>query len=247
MKTKLLFITICLTFLASSSLGEKTLKKDESYEGDLGIQVIRKITLPKGYHEGLYLDGGNIWVCNGKKINTWVIDTSNGKVSSKIIPVAGFTEGITQVGEGDFWVTDWDDKKLYRVKIKENKMVAERAVSLEPAYPAGVIWTGEELYVITWTRGIGTKYGLLRMNKEGELLDEIRIKRIHEPAHLAWDGKYLWITSWYNQKVYKISTEDFKILGSFDSPAKDTTGIVWDGEGFWITGTHDDLYKVKLK
>jgi len=126
-------------------------------------------------------------------------------------------------------------------------MVAERAVSLEPAYPAGVIWTGEKLYVITWTRGIGTKYGLLRMNKEGELLDEIRIKRIHEPAHLAWDGKYLWITSWYNQKVYKISTEDFKILGSFDSPAKDTTGIVWDGEGFWITGTHDDLYKVKLK
>ena len=46
--------------------------------------------------------------------------------------------------------------------------------------------------------------------------------------------------------MYQVDPQDFRVLGHFTSPAKAATGIAWDGEYFWITGTYDDLYKVRV-
>ncbi|MFQ5953007.1 MAG: hypothetical protein ACE5JK_06355, partial [Candidatus Omnitrophota bacterium] len=164
----------------------------------------------------------------------------------EIKSIGTFTEGITAYGDGTFWLTDWEAKKIYRVTIKEGKMSVEYEIELDPAHPAGVVWTGENLYMITWTRGMGTTYHLMQLDENERMFRKMRIKRIHEPAHLAWDGSHLWITSWYSQLVYKIDVETFKIVGSFRSPAPDATGITWDGEHFWITGTRADLYQLEV-
>ena len=246
---KLLLITLTLLFTLFSTLVFSeipTLKRTEDYKANIPVRVIKKIALPKGYHEGLFSDGDHIWVSNGKGQKTWVIEPDRGTVVLEIEPVGSFTEGITAAGDGTYWVTDWEEKKLYRVKLLEDKMKEEGAVSLAPAHPAGVARVGGKLYVVTWTRGAGTKYHLVEFDERGEMLRKIQIKRIHEPAHLAWDGRYLWLTSWYSRRVYKIDISTLTVLGSFKSPAKDTTGIAWDGEYFWITGTHADLYQVKV-
>ncbi|MGB3081642.1 MAG: glutaminyl-peptide cyclotransferase [Candidatus Omnitrophota bacterium] len=248
MKTKLTLIlaVLILSFQCHTFAEERAVKKAKKYDAKIPVRIIKEVPLPKGYHEGLYYDGKNMWVCNGEKGNIWVVNPDTGKVLSEIEPVGSFTEGITAADNGTFWVTDWEEKMIYRVKIGEGKMSVEYEIDLSPAHPAGVVWTGDRLYMITWTRGLGTKYHLMQLNKNERMFRKMLIKRIHEPAHLAWDGKNLWITSWYNQLVYKVDVETFEIVGSFRAPVRDVTGIVWDGEYFWLTGTRSNLYQLKV-
>ncbi|MGB2630041.1 MAG: glutaminyl-peptide cyclotransferase [Candidatus Omnitrophota bacterium] len=249
MKIKIVAIFLALLLLPgiASSEEDRTLERAEKYESRIPAEVVKELPIPKGYHEGLYFDGSDIWLCNGENENIWVIDIKTGKVKSEIKPVGEFTEGITAAGDGTYWLTDWEDKKIYKVKMADGEMSVEYEIDLSPAHPAGVVWTGKRLYMITWTRSVvGTEYHLMQLNEKERMFRKMRIKRIHEPAHLAWDGKYLWITSWYSRMVYKVNVDTFKIIGSFHSPAKDTTGIAWDGKHFWITGTRANLYQVKV-
>ncbi|MFH1665228.1 MAG: hypothetical protein ABIA77_03675, partial [Candidatus Omnitrophota bacterium] len=118
--------------------------------------------------------------------------------------------------------------------------------SFDPAFPAGVAWTGEALYVITWARSVtGTRYHLIKLDGNGVILSGTAIKGIYEPAHLAWDGKHLWITSWYSSIVYRADIDNLKITGTFKSPADQATGITWDGKYLWITGTSAALYQIE--
>lgn len=222
-------------------------ERSDEYQSKIKTKVIRKVKLPSGYHEGLYFDGTNVWVANGKGRMIWVIDPVTGKKVSEVEPAGTFAEAITSSGDGTYWYTDWDTKKIYRVKINSGKMEVQYDIALDDAHPAGVVWTGSKLFLITWTRSIsGTKFHLLELNENEKMFRKMQIKRILEPAHLAWDGKNLWVTSWYNQLVYRIDPDTFKVTGSFASPAPDSTGITWDGKYFWITGTHADLYQVEI-
>ena len=243
-------LVFCVSIAAFSDIPESDipgLEQSEKYVSDIPVKVVKKISLPKGYHEGLFYNDSEIWVSNGKGGNTWIMDVSTGDMKGEIESIGSFTEGIARADNGTFWVTEWEDKKLLRVKIKDNKMALEYDISLDPAHPAGLVWTGKNLYVITWTRGLsGTKYHLMQLGDGERMFRKMQIKGINEPAHMAWDGKNLWITSWYGGRVYKVDINNFKVMGSFRSPAKDTTGIAWDGERFWITGTYDDLYVVEI-
>jgi len=252
MKTRVVKNSIILASLLailpvlSLSAQTQVIKMSKSYRA-IPVQIIKEINLPKGYHEGLFYDDKSMWVANGMNGKIWVVDLSSGAVVSKIEPIAGFTEGITKAPGGGYFVTDWTEKKVYCSRIENNKMTAEYMVSVAPAHPAGVVWNGQRLFVITWTRGMGTKFDILEMDEHLKLLNKIRIRIIQEPAHLAWDGKDLWITSWFNRLIYKIDVNKWEIVGSFKSPVSRTTGIVWDGKYFWLTGTTADLYKVEVK
>ena len=119
-------------FAETPAQTDDSLKKAEEYQANIPVKVIRKVELPKGYHEGLFIDGNNMWVNNGEKGKTWIIDLSSGKVISEIEPPGTFTEGISGAPDGKFWITDWDTKKLYLTKIEENKMIPVSERSLEP-------------------------------------------------------------------------------------------------------------------
>jgi hypothetical protein len=69
---------------------------------------------------------------------------------------------------------------------------------------------------------------------------------MQEPCQLAWDGKYLWMSSWYDRRVYKVDVERMEAIGYFCSPVERTTGIAWDGKYLWLTATHGDLYKIEI-
>jgi glutamine cyclotransferase len=234
-----------ITDLSFAEMAYKTLERVDEYEW-IPVKVVKKIRLPGGYHEGLYAEGGDIWVSNGRKGQTWVVDPSTGKIKSTIRSIATFTEAISAAGDGTYYVTDWDMMRLYRAERSGDKLVAKKSLSFEPSHPAGVIWTGDKLYVITWTRGVGTKFHLLEFDNSGNMASQILIKCIQEPSQLAWDGRYLWITSWYSRLVYKVDIDTWKAVGVFASPVSDATGIVWVGDDLWITGTHGDLYQLKV-
>ncbi|MDP3791879.1 MAG: hypothetical protein Q8R38_07545 [Candidatus Omnitrophota bacterium] len=210
-------------------------------------KVVARVEIPTWYHEGLYFDGKNIWVANGLKGMTWVVDPGSGKVSAEIKPVGTFTEAVTSRSKDVYIVTDWDSKKIYTTRIENNNMAVEKEALLAPAHPTGAVWNGKNLFVITWTRSIaGTKFHLLKMDDEFNILNRHGIDNIQEPCQIAWDGKSLWVSSWYDNKVYKVDADTFDILGYFKSPVKKTTGVAWDGMNLWVTGTYSDLYKIEM-
>jgi glutamine cyclotransferase len=211
-------------------------------------KISARLKIPRWYHEGLYFDGKKIWVSNGEKGKTWVVDPSSGAVNEEIEPAGTFTEAITSRESGKYIVTDWDSKKIYTARIYNGKMEPENEVSVAPARPAGAVWNGENLFVITWTRGpTGTRFHLLKMDDKFNVLSSRAIRNISEPSQLAWDGKNLWVSSWFKPMIYMIDAETLDILATVRSPAKRTTGIVWAGKDLWVTGTYSDLYKLEIQ
>ena len=232
------------TFLYSELTESTESKKLEKYK----IEILEKIELPKHYHEGIFLNNKNIWISNGKGGKTWVLDVEKKEIVNEIESIGTFTEGIALSDKPhEYWVTDWEEKEIYRVEIKNNIMTKLTDISTDPELPAGILNIDGKIYVITWLRSpTGTKYHVSEFDNNGELISKKQLKDIYEPAHMAWDGENLWVTSWYSKKVYKVDLENLKVIGRFKSPAKDATGIAYDGASFWITGTYDDLYKIEL-
>ncbi len=226
--------------------GAAELKKSKEYRG-IKVKTIRRIPIPKWYHEGLLIDGDSIWVANGRDGKIWVVDTVSGKTTSELTPPAGFTEAIIKTKSGRYLVTDWDDKKLYETSLKDEKMIIEKTLfDFSPSHPAGLIYTNDSLLAVVWTRGLGTKFEIIKFDKDFKVTEKIQIKDIQEPAHMAWDGKLLWITGWYNRRVYSVDPKEWMITGSFRAPLNKVTGIAWDGKHLWVTGTYADLYQVEL-
>ncbi|MDD5422619.1 MAG: hypothetical protein WC592_05660 [Candidatus Omnitrophota bacterium] len=248
-------VILALIFLSADIVhaGTQTdqLNKGKQFK-EIPVKVLREIKLEKGYHEGLFWNGADIWVANGPVAkglngNVWVVDAMSGLHVRDIKPIGSFTEGITRKSGDVYFVTDWQARKLYRVRIENDEMVPDGLeVSLAPSFPAGVVWTGSRLFVITWTRGMGTKFHLLEMNENANIIKKVEIKYIQEPCQMAWDGKNLWITSWFDKIVYKIDVDRYEIIGAFISAVNRATGIAWDGKHLWLTGTAADLYQLEV-
>lgn len=239
-------IILSALFTSFSYAETPVIKKAKGYCG-IPIKVIRKVAIPKWYHEGLFIDGGSILVANGQKGNIWTIDMKSGEMLSEIESPAGFTEAVIKTDDGKYLVTDWDDMKLYEVIFAEGKTVSKNPVrDFAPSHPAGLISTRDGLLVILWTRGMGTKFEIVKLGKDFSETGRILIKDIQEPAHIAWDGKDLWITGWYNRRVYRVDPKSWEVTASFRAPFNKVTGIAWDGKYLWVTGTYADLYQIEL-
>ena len=211
-------------------------------------KVAATIDIPTWYHEGLYFDGKYIWIANGLKGKIWVIDPANGKQVREIKPAGTFTETAISREEGLYIVTDWDMEKLYTARIENDVMSIQQEVPFNQTHPAGAVWNGKNLFVITWTRSLtGTKFNLLKMDDKFNTIKNYQIKDIQEPCQIAWDGKNLWLSSWYDRRIYKLDPDTMDILGHINSPVKKTTGIAWDGAFLWVTGTYSNLYKIELQ
>lgn len=213
---------------------------------EISAKVVRQVKIPRWYHEGLFYDGKSLWLANGEKGNIWAIDTDTGLVTSRIQPVADFPEALIKTDDGSLFTTEWYTKKIYRVKLENGRLVPEAESSFEPAHPAGLVWNGKSLFVVTWTRGLGTKFHIIEMSKDLKTISNMRIRHIQEPDQLAWDGEYLWISSWHAKVVYKVDIGKWEIMGYFRSPVSKTTGIAWDGKYMWVTGTYGDLYQMEV-
>jgi len=82
------------------------------------------------------------------------------------------------------------------------------------------------------------------------------VKRIPSPAKspngLTFDGKHLWVADSKASKIFKISTDDGRILEEFKSPIEKPSGLAWDCSNLWIIGMNtckhssQDCYEKRL-
>lgn len=252
MKNLLIASVILAVFAASAQCEDaspkiKVLKISKTYKANIPVNITKVMSLPEGYHEGLFIEGDKLWLANGKEGNVWVIDLPSGRLVKEIESDKTFLETIFFAPDGTLWITDWDSKELCRVKPEGSKLISETQLSLSPSHPAGAVWAGDYLYIITWTRSVvGTKYHILKVDKNFNLTEKTRLSGIEEPSQITWDGKYLWISSWFSRRIYKIDPGSWKLCGYLRTGIDKTTGIYWDGKCFWFTGTKEGLYKAEL-
>ena len=252
MKKFLLTLLILVIFSFPVSAGDKpfkinVLKKATAYETDIPVNITKAFELPDGYHEGISIKGDELWLANGKNGKVWIIDLPSGVVTKELENDKTFLETIFFGAGESLWATDWDSMDLCRLKIEDKKLASESVTTFSPAHPAGALWTGDSFYVITWTRSMaGTRYHLLKLDENFSVIKKIRIVGIEEPSQMAWDGKFLWISSWFSRRVYKVDPSTAKLLGHFRTGIEKTTGIYYDGRYFWFTGTKEGLYKAEI-
>ncbi len=82
------------------------------------------------------------------------------------------------------------------------------------------------------------------------------IKKIPSPGSspnaITFDGKYLWVADSKDSSIYKISTDNGKILEKYNSPIEKPTGLAWDCSNLWVIGmntckpTSEDCYTRRL-
>ena len=238
--------TILLFFFATTFPASAQEIKPAKDMRRIPAKVLRRIDIPTWYHEGMFYDGTSLWLANGEKGKIWVIDTSSGKVTSEIVPVADFAEALMRRPDGALFTTEWFTMKVYKVRLEGGHLMPESELSFYPAHPAGLASDGKRLFVVVWKRGLGTKFELVELDADMKIANRMIIKGIHEPDQLAWDGKDLWVSSWYSKRVYRIDTVAWEITGYFNSPVAKTTGIAWDGKYMWVTGTYGDLYQMEI-
>ena len=61
------------------------------------------------------------------------------------------------------------------------------------------------------------------------------------PKGLTFDGKSLWLSDSFTDRIYAINVKTGKVIKSFETPGHHPEGLAWDGEHLWHTDSGEDL------
>ena len=68
------------------------------------------------------------------------------------------------------------------------------------------------------------------------------------PKGLAFDGKNLWLSDSFTDRIYAVNAKTGEVVKSFDSPGNDPEGLAWDGEHLWHIDSAEKLvYQLDIK
>ncbi|MBL7085611.1 MAG: choice-of-anchor D domain-containing protein, partial [Candidatus Cloacimonetes bacterium] len=113
--------------------------------------------------------------------------------------------------------------------------------SPNPEGATGMVWVGEDLYVISY------EYDEVRKVNPftGEFISSFPTNENSSPYGITWDGQYLWVGR-NNGNIYGYDL-DGNPVGSFSSPVYDYLALTWDGEYFLVAQVWDNnpiFYKI---
>ena len=107
--------------------------------------------------------------------------------------------------------------------------------------PTGLAWDGQYLWNANSSEN-PDKQKIYQLTNTGEIINSFTAPG-GGPSGLAWDGQFMWNVSYFDDKVYKLTT-DGQVIGDIDTPDPENiapSGLTWDGNNFWITGINNDI------
>ena len=136
--------------------------------------------------------------------------------------------GLTYDGEF-FWVYDFTLLKIFKFKINVSNYIeildSFDIPHKEEGGSGGLATDGNYLY--TCSRNSSTLY---KINKTGNLIDELTIIDGFIAGSLTWTGQFFWAYSGlYLTKWHPNGT----LAGKIYPPAWETIGLAWDGNYLW--------------
>jgi hypothetical protein len=185
------------------------------------------------------------WALVYAEDNLWRFSLGSGEVGKsldfiKIDPVTGNyrrygndeiinPRGLTYDGEY-FWVNDFSLLRIFKFTLRGNFIEILDSFDIpdrDKGGTSGLTTDGDFLFLCS--RG-GAK--LYKLDKNGNLVDEIYFESGGIGGAIVWTGDYFWTGSGCGKGICKF-TEEGKLVGEIYPAAKDTWAIAWDGNYLW--------------
>jgi sugar lactone lactonase YvrE len=99
--------------------------------------------------------------------------------------------------------------------------------SIGYANPSGICFDQQSMWVVDWAAETIYKH------HRNEKLSVAATFPISAPNGIAFDGKYIWSSHSFEQKIYKRDAATLSIVGSYASPGPSPSGIYFDGTFLW--------------
>ncbi|MCS7197299.1 MAG: PKD domain-containing protein [Candidatus Bipolaricaulota bacterium] len=123
----------------------------------------------------------------------------------------------------------------YRLFITVQGESGFETMTTFPHEISGMAWDGSQLWVV---HGKGLYSSLGSTWKYHAFPEEIEW-----PGGLEWDGESFWVADSTTMALYRLSPEEFKILGRWAYPGTIPADLAWDGSLLWIIdGIDSTLY-----
>jgi DNA-binding beta-propeller fold protein YncE len=150
--------------------------------------------------EGLSWYDNYLWISDDVSDQIYKVDPASGKALS-YLSIAAYSfepEGLTYAG-GYFWVVDDNSDEIYKVDPNTgNKLLSFAAPGSDCE---GLGWDGVSLLV--GDSELGMIYRVDPSTGAVQLSYDI-LSITKTPAGLAWDGRYLWVSSRGREKIYQL-------------------------------------------
>lgn len=182
----------------------------------------------------------------GKKTDFMQIDPDTGNYRRYGNDWILNPRGLTNDGEY-FWVNDFSYLKIFKFKLDGKYIEIIDSFDIPEKEKGGVMGlTSDGKYLYLKSRD-GKK--IYKLDKEGSLVDEIVLKDgvvFERYTPIVWIDHYFWGEPASRIGIGKF-TEDGKMVGKINLPAREPFAITWDGKYLWtIQRTCESWYDPKI-
>jgi len=151
---------------------------------------------------GLEMWNGNLLACFGNTVN--IIDTEKGnKIKSIVFQQAKFLKDITQIDDGCYLLTDFSEKKIFKLKLNKNGNYEISDWLNVGAIPNGIFSDNEYVYFTKW----GAEGAIFRVKKETKAIENVFVTEYSNLMNITSDGEYLFVSVWKQNDVIKLKKD----------------------------------------
>jgi len=163
---------------------------------------------------GIEMWNGNLLACFGNTLN--IIDAEKGhKIKGIEFQQAKFLKDITKIDDGCYLLTDFSEKKIFKLRLGENGNYEISEWLNVGAVPTGIYSDEKYVYYTIW----GAEGAISRVNKKNKAIENVFVTEYSNLLDITSDGEYLYVSVWKQNDVIKFK-KDFSTEPSVIENAK---------------------------
>jgi len=178
----------------------------------------------------------------GKSLDFIKIDPNTGDYQRYGNDVIMNPRGLTYDGQY-FWVNDFSLLKIFKFKLAGDYIEILDSFDIPEKDKGGTsgLTTDRDYLYLCSSRHITDVSKLYKLDKKGNLVDEIYFESEKVHAPVVWTGEYFWTGRGYKKGLCKW-TKDGKLAGSIYPAASITWALAWDGHYLWTIQRSAELW-----
>ncbi len=188
------------------------------YPDDETRRIVKKIGTGLGLTWSLAMDGKNVWAATLSG-DVYKLDGDTGKILKQFKVNSAQPWGMAFDGT-NLWLTDFAEKRTYSVDPETGKELFSFPNPDQTRGAKGLTWDGQYLYIMGWTTSI-----VYKMDRQGKLMSQFKLKDIDGGGGLTWDGHYFWIP--VDNRIGKFDKTG-KLLGAIYIASEGTWDLAWE-------------------
>jgi len=166
-----------------------------------------------------------------------LISAATGDVAAQFAAPGTCPTGLAFDGKY-IWMADRKSDLIYKIDPADGSV---KQTFNAPGYHIAILLTGRWNKPLTLPDTISPALRS-RRNVSGCWMSKknLSIAGIRKMG-LAWDGKYLWVADYRQDRLFQISIEDGTTITDIPSPSRNPQGLTFDGRYLWVSDRYDDM------